>query len=445
MKSLALKKITLLSVLRFALPTIITMIFMSLYTIADGVLVARLIHTDAMSAVNIVYPLLSVVVAAGTMFGSGGTAIIARKLGEKKEKEARENFTFLILCAAALGVFISLVILCFLRPLLLLLGANEAVYAYCYDYTLPLVFFLPASILQLMFQTIFVAEGRPNLGLFVTVLAGIANIVLDYVFIRFFHMGIAGAGVATGIGYCIPALTGLLYFSFNKKGNLRFVKGKPDWAVLLKSITNGSSEMVTNISVSITTLMFNLIMMHFLGADGVAAISIVLYIDFMLIAINLGYAMGVAPLISYQYGAGNHDALQKLYRISIRFTLAFSCLTTAFTILFAKPLVSIFADPGTPVFLFAVEGMILYAIGYLTKGYNIFSSAMFTAFSNGKVSAVLSFTRTFGLLIFCTLLLTALFGVNGVWIATPIAEILSFFLCRYFCVKYKGVYHYVKK
>lgn len=442
MKSLANRKISFGSVFFFSLPTIINMIFMSLYTIVDGALVARLVSTDAMSAVNIVYPLLSVVVAVGTMFGSGGTAIIARKLGEGKKREACEKLTFLVVCAVSLGALISLLIFLFLRPLLFLLGASETIYGYCHAYTLPLLFFLPASILQLMFQTLFVAEGKPNLGLFVTVLAGLTNMVLDYVFMALLGTGIAGAAVATGLGYCLPALTGLIYFASNRRGNLFFVRFKPDWPLLLKSISNGSSEMVTNLSVSVTTLLFNLIMMHFLGADGVAAISIVLYLDFMLIAISLGYAMGISPLISYHYGAGNHESLQKLHRISLRFILLFSCGITAATILFSRPLVSIFTDTGSPVFSFAVEGIVLYAAGYLVKGYNIYSSAMFTAFSNGHISALLSFGRTFGLLVLCTLLLTALMGVRGIWLATPVAELISFFICRHFVVKYRSVYHY---
>ena len=220
------RKITIPSILKFALPSMVMMVVMSLYTVVDGMFVSRLVGTDAFSAVNIVYPLLSFVIALGTMFGTGITAIVSRKLGEGKQQEANENVTFITLFAVGLGIVITILSFVFLEKIIYMLGANEDIYAYCYAYAFPLLIFQPANILQLEFQSLFVANGKPHIGLTVTVAGGLANVILDYVFIGVFHMGIAGAAVATGIGYCIPAFFSIFYFTFNRKAQLHFVKHK---------------------------------------------------------------------------------------------------------------------------------------------------------------------------------------------------------------------------
>ena len=366
------RKITIPSILKFALPSMVMMVVMSLYTVVDGMFVSRLVGTDAFSAVNIVYPLLSFVIALGTMFGTGITAIVSRKLGEGKQQEANENVTFITLFAVGLGIVITILSFVFLEKIIYMLGANEDIYAYCYAYAFPLLIFQPANILQLEFQSLFVANGKPHIGLTVTVAGGLANVVLDYVFIGVFHMGIAGAAVATGIGYCIPAFFSIFYFTFNRKAQLHFVKPKMDWRVLLNSMTNGSSEMVSNLSGSITTFLFNIIMMRLVGNEGVAAISILLYLDFVLIAISLGYSMGVAPLFSYNYGGGHVRKLRKLYKISVGFCMGVGVVMTVGTLLFSGTLASVFAERGSRVYELATAGLMVYAFGYLFKGYNIF-------------------------------------------------------------------------
>ena len=435
------RKITIPSILKFALPSMVMMVVMSLYTVVDGMFVSRLVGTDAFSAVNIVYPLLSFVIALGTMFGTGITAIVSRKLGEGKQREANENVTFITLFAVGLGIVITVLSFIFLERLIYMLGADEDIYAYCYAYAFPLLFFQPANILQLEFQSLFVANGKPHIGLTVTVAGGLANVILDYVFIGVFHMGIAGAAVATGIGYCIPAFFSVFYFTFNRKAQLHFVKPKADWRVLLTSMTNGSSEMVSNLSGSITTFLFNIIMMRLVGNEGVAAISILLYLDFVLIAISLGYSMGVAPLFSYNYGGGNVAKLRKLYKISIGFCMG--VVMTVGTLLFSGNLAAVFARRGSQVYELATAGLLVYAFGYLFKGFNIFSSAMFTAFGDGKVSAVLSFMRTLVFLVIFLIGFSVLFGVNGVWSASVAAELMAFALAVFYTVKKRSVYHYL--
>lgn len=436
------RKITLPSLLRFTLPSIAMMVVMALYTVVDGTFVSRLLNTNAFSAVNIVYPLLSIAVAVGTMFGTGLTAIVSKKLGEGKYLEARQNLSFTLLFTAVLGIVMSLVCLLFLKDLLYLLGADDTIYKYCYDYAFPLTFFLPFSLLQLQFQTLFVADGKPQLGLISTVIGGVANVVLDYVFIAIFGMGIAGAAIATGIGYSLPAIYGIWHFTVQKKSLLHFVKPKADWRMLMRSVTNGSSEMVSNLSTSITTLLFNLIMMRYLGADGVAAIAIILYLDFVLIAISLGYSIGAAPLISYNYGKGDHVHLKKLFRISTAFSASIGIVMTIGTLLLKRPLSAVFAPQGSAVFELAVTGLQIYAFSYLFKCFNIFASAMFTAYSNGIISALLSFMRTLIFLVGCLLGLTKLFGIDGVWFATPVAEILAVIVSIAMTWKYRKTYHY---
>lgn len=429
------------SLLRFALPSIIMMVVMSLYTMVDGVFVAKLINTNAFSAVNLVYPIMSVVIAIGTMLGTGICAIIARKLGEHKQHEANENLTFIVVFAICLGIFITFICSLFLPQIITLLGADKSIFQYCIDYARPLLLFIPFGLVQLIFQSVFVANGKPNIGLLVTILGGVANIILDYIFISKLQMGIAGAAIATGIGYAIPAIYGILYFFFIRKHNFYFVMPKIDLHVLCKTLTNGSSEMISNLSASVTTFLFNILMMRYMGADGVAAISIILYLDFLLIAISLGYSMGIAPIIAYNYGANEHKKLHKIVKISTTFSFCVGVAMCSLTFVFAPYLVSFFAHEGI-VYDIAVIGMRIFCFSYLFKGFNVFSSALFTALSNGKISALLSFFRTFVFLTILLLALSAMMGMNGIWIAPVLAEICAILMSLYYVIKNKTTYHY---
>ena len=436
------RKIDIRSVLKFTLPSIVMMVVMSLYTVVDGTFVSRLVGTNAFSAVNIVYPMLSVTIGLGAMFGTGTTAIVAMKMGAGRQREACETLTFIVLVTIGIGAVSSLVSLVYLKEILYALGANDTIYEDCWNYALPLVFFFMANILQIQFQALYVADGKPQVGLVVTIAGGLANVVLDYVFIAWFHMGIAGAAAATGIGYSIPALYGLFYFGFNRKGSLHFVRPRINMRALGHAASNGSSEMVNYLSTSITTFLFNIIMMRLVGPDGVAAIAILLYLDFVLIAISLGYSMGVAPLISYYYGADRAGELKRLFRISAGFCGAVGIVMTSGTVLFAEQLAGIFTGRGTAVFELAAAGLRIYAFGYLFKSYNVFASAMFTAYGNGVVSAILSFMRTLVFLVVSLIGLSVLFGVEGVWYASPAAELPAMVLALYYTVKYRKKYRY---
>lgn len=442
------RRFTFGTLLKFAFPTIVMMVFMSLYTMVDGVFVARLISTNALSAVNIVFPVVSVLLAVGIMLATGGSAIVARKLGENNPKEAMKNFSLFALVGVALGAVISVATFLTLDPLLRFLGANEAIFELCRSYAVVLVWFAVPAILQMYFQTFFVTAGRPGLGLAITVVGGLSNIVLDYVFIAHLHMGIAGAAWATGIGYSIPALYGVYFFiragkgAEETKGSLYFSRPTWDAKALLQACTNGSSEMVTNLSSAVVTYLFNVAMMRYAGENGVAAITIVLYAQFLLTAVYLGYSGGVAPVISYNYGNGNSRQLKRLFRISMIFLGVGSVVTYAAANLFAGNIAGVFAPAGSDVYRLAVEGFRVFSACFLFMGVNIFASAMYTAFSNGAVSAGLSFLRTFVFIVLGIVFLPQVIGMTGIWVAVPFAELLAFLTSLACFVKLRSVYQY---
>lgn len=430
------------SLIRFALPTMIMMVFMSLYTIVDGIFISRFIGSNALSSSNIVYPVLNLVIAFGVMFATGGSALIAKKLGEKKEHEAREDFSLIVLVSLFLGIVILFIGNIGLTPLCRALGATDLLLENCRTYLSILLYFAPACILQLLFQTFFVAAGKPQYGLILTISGGIANMILDYVFMGPMGMGIMGAALATGIGQLIPTIAGLLYFTF-VKGSLYFVRPRFRIHTLTKSCTNGSSEMVTNISTAIVTYLFNIVMLKFLGEDGVAAITIVLYGQFLFNALYMGFSMGVAPVISYNYGRKDLPLLKRIFKICIAFVGVSSIIITV-TALFSSPyIVEIFTPKGTATYNIAKTGFFLFSFNYLFAGINIFASSMFTAFSDGAVSAGISFARTFLFIIASILLLPKFLGVAGVWLSVPAAECMSIFLSIYFFITRRNKYNYI--
>lgn len=433
--------ISLGALIRFTLPSMAMMVVMSLYTVVDGTFVSRLIGTDAFSAVNIVYPLVSLTVGLGTMFGTGLAAIVSRMQGQGEVDRANRTLSFVLVAGTVLGLICTLVSWIFLDPILIAMGANAEILDYCRAYAQPLLFFFAPNILQLTFQALYVADGRPGMGLGVTILGGLTNVALDYLFIAELGMDIAGAAVATGIGYTIPTLFGLWYF-VRGRGTLRFVRPTMAWRDLGAAAANGSSEMVSNLSTSVTTFLFNITMMRLLGSDGVAAISVLLYLDFVLIAMSLGYSLGVAPMISYCRGSGDVARLRKLFRLSFALTAGTGLCMTLATLLFADGLSAIFTPRGSSVYLLAVSGLRIYGISYLFKGVNVFSSALFTALEDGRTSALLSCMRTLVLLTGCLVTLTALFGVDGVWFAAPVAEGAALLLSLFFLLRYRKTYDY---
>lgn len=436
------KKITLGFILKFTLPTMIMMVFNSFYTMVDGGFVSNYVGTGALSAVNIVFPVINLVFAIGIMLATGGSAIVAKQMGEGNKPLARQSFTLITICGAVIGIVISIIAISFTKQIVLLLGANEAIYEYCYEYGFFISIFVVFAILQVLFQFFFVTAGKPEIGLISTIIGGVSNIVLDYLFIVVFGMGIKGAAIATGIGYVIPSVIGIIYFSGKKNRILCFEKPIFSSDLIIKTCINGSSEMVSNLAVAVTTFLFNIIMMKYLGEDGVAAMTIILYAQFLFTAIFLGYTSGVAPLFSFNYGANDKGRLKQLFKISIGFVIVCSILAFGFSVLLSGTVVGIFAKAGSSVYDLAMHGMYLFAVGFLFMGFNIFASGLFTSLSNGKISAILSFLRTFVFIIIAIAVLPILFEVNGVWISIPVAEFLALIVSVYYMVKFKKVYEY---
>ena len=300
-----------ISLLRFAFPTIVMMIFMGLYTIVDTIFVAQYVNTDALSSINIVCPIINLTVGLGTMLATGGNAIVSRKMGAGKQQEAKEDFTLLVITGAVIGFIILLSGTIWINRIIYILGANSVLFPYCKDYLMVLFLFIPANMLQTIFSNLFVTAGKPGLGFGLSILAGIANIVFDYVFIVLCDLGIMGAAIGTGFGYLIPTIAGITYF-IRSKGNLSFVRTRMKWSIVKESCLNGSSEMVSQLATAITTFLFNITMIRLLGEDGVAAITIIIYSQFLLNTLYIGFSMGIAPVIGFNYGKKN-STQQKRY------------------------------------------------------------------------------------------------------------------------------------
>ena len=411
------------ALLKFTAPTAVMMVFMALYQMVDGAFVAQFVGENALSALNIVYPVPSIMFAFSIMLSTGSSAIIARNMGEGNMHLARENFSFSVAVGLALGVAFALLGSLFMEPLLHLLGATPLLYPYCRGYLFVLMLASPLAVFQVLFQN--------YLCFF-----------FFYVFIVVFHMGVSGAALATAIGYAIPGLFGLIYFLVNRKGTLYFVKPVFRGRVLLHSCTNGASEMVSNLALAITTFLFNTLMLRYAGESGVAAITIVLYAQFLMTSVFFGFSTGVAPVVSFQYGSANTVQLKKVFRNSLMIIGVISVAVFGLSQLCSGPVIRVFVTPDSPVYAITSHGFALFSISFLFAGINIFASALFTAFSNGVVSAILSFLRTFVFLILSLLLLPWLWELDGIWLAVPVAEILALCISLFYLVKLKKVYHY---
>ena len=414
------------ALLKFAFPSIIMMIFMSLYTIVDGIFISRFLGSNALSSLNIVFPVINVVIAIATMLGTGGNAIISKYLGEGRDRDARECLTQLTVIGLAISLLLLVLTPIFLTPLCRALGSTDVLLADCRAYLSVSLLFAPACMLQTLFQSYLVTAGMPALGLFLTIGAGILNAILDYVLILVFPMGIAGAAIATGIGQSVPAVAGLFYFLLYRKG-LYFTRFRLHPKELFMACYNGSSEMVTQLSNAVITFLFNLIMLDLAGENGVAAITILLYGQFLFNAFYLGFSIGISPIVGFQYGAGNRKQLRSIYRTTFLFVLASSVALTVIAVISSTPLVSVFTrDPET--FTLADAGFRIFAFNFLFSGFNIASSGFFTALSNGRVSAIISFLRTLVFIVLSLLTLPRFFGITGAWLAIPVAEFLTLML-----------------
>lgn len=435
------KPVTLGNILKFAVPTIAMSVFMSFYTMVDGLFVSNLIGTSALSAINLTAPVIQVVTAISTMLATGGSAVIMKKMGEQKPKEAKEDFTFLILVNVVVGLVMTMLGYSLMETIFGSMGLSPDVANYCTSYLSRYLVFTIPILLMNNFTLYMIASEKATLSLVCSVSGGVLNIVLDYIFIGLLDMGISGAAIATGLGYSVTAVVGLFVFS-RKKSLLHFTKPAFRFKVLASAATNGCSEMATALVTGIITMMFNWTMLHYVGEDGVAAVTIIMYVLMFASSLYTGYSYGVAPMLSYYYGEKNHEKLKKLVFTSLKVIGVISLVTVAASFAATKPLVSIFARPDNPVYGLAVTGNRICTLALFFIGFNIFASGMFTALSNGIASAILAFSRSFVFMLITMLILPVILGVNGIWLATPVAELMALVLSALMFVKYRKRYQY---
>ena len=431
------------SLLVFALPTIVMMVFMSLYTMVDGIFVSNFVSPEALAGLNIVIPALSILVSISVMISAGGSVVISRKLGEGKEKEAREDLSFLVLLTVVFGAVVMVLGIIFAEPILYLLGATDELYDVAFDYYSVLILFTIPCLLQVQFQYFFVTAGAPNLGLGCVVAGGVSNVILDYVFIIPMGMDIQGAALATGIGYSIPAVVGICWVLFNKKGLLHFGAPRPRLKTLWESTVNGIASMIINLAGATVTWLYNRVIVVYLDEIGISAATIVLYARFAFNSVLSGYASGVAPVISFNYGRKDFEQVKLLFRTSLKAVLAGSAIVFAASILLRDGIVSLFASGEPELADLARRGIFLFAFSYLFNGVNTFAATLFSSLNNGKLSAFMAFMTTFVFLVAAMFGLPPLgLGVDGVWLAVPVAELLSLGLTIFLLKRKQSEYHY---
>ncbi len=428
--------------IRFVLPPVFMMIFTSIYSIVDGFFVSNFVNKTAFAAVNLIMPLLMILGAVGFMIGAGGTAIVAKTFGLGEKDLANRYFSFLTYFTVISGVVLALLGIVFARPVARLLGAEGEMLEYCVLYARIILAALPFFMLQNVFQSFFITAEKPKLGLFVTVLAGITNMVLDALFVAVFEWGLAGAALATALSQFVGGVIPLIYFAGKNTSTLKLGKTEFYGKTLLHTCTNGSSELLSNISSSIVTILYNAQLMRFAGEDGVAAYGAIMYVSFIFAAIFIGFAMGSSPIVSYNFGAGNKGELKSLYRKSLVIIGITSLSMTALSLMLSAPLSELFVGYDRDLYDLTFRGFIIYSFVFLTMGINIFGSAFFTALNNGVISAIISFLRTIVFQVAAVLLLPMVFELDGVWFSIIAADVLSLAVTLYFLVSKKKNYGY---
>lgn len=429
--------------IRFTLPTIAMMIFTSIYGVVDGVFVSNCVGSDAFAAVNLIMPVIMILGSTGFMIGTGGSAIVSKTLGEKKLEKASEYFSMLIYLCIVSGVILSAIGIIFIKPIAGLLGATDDIANNCIIYGRTVFFMMTGLFLQNAFQSFLVVAEKPKLGLAVTLLAGFTNMFLDFLFVYVLRLGVFGAAVATGISQFVGAIIPVIYFASGKNNILHLKKCRFNKDIIIKTCINGSSEMVTNMSMSLVNMLYNMQLMKYIGTNGVVAYGIIMYVGFIFSGTYIGYSLGSAPVISYHYGAGNKKELKSLFRHSIILLVISSVIMTLLAEVLAKYLAGIFVSYDKQLLELTTTAIRIYSVSYLISELNIFASSFFTALNNGFVSAAISFLRMFLFQIIMILLLPVIIGINGIWIAVTAAEALALVVSVIFVIINRKKYGYV--
>lgn len=411
--------------IRFTIPTITMMIFTSIYSVVDGIFVSNFVGSEPFAALNLIFPAVMMLGAVGFMIGTGGSALVAKTLGEGKQEQANRYFSMLILFDVLSGLVLTVLGLLALRRVAMLLGATGTMLEDCVLYGGILLLGNVAFMLQNSFQSFLVVAERPQMGLGISVLAGVTNMVFDFLLIYVFWLGLAGAAWATVLSQVVGGVVPLIFFLRKNSTPLRLVRCGFDGRALAKSCMNGSSEMVTNLSMSLVNMLYNMQLMKFAGSDGVAAYGIIMYVSFVFVATFLGYSIGVSPIVSFHYGAGNKEELKSLFRKSLVLIIASSVVLTGVAELLSGGLAGIFVSYDRDLLAMTTWAIRLYSISFLMNGVNIFGSAFFTALNDGRVSALISFLRTMLFQVSTILIMPLIWGLDGIWLAIVAAEVLA--------------------
>lgn len=428
--------------MRFTLPSIAMMIFTSIYGVVDGFFVSNFVGKTPFAAVNFIMPFLMILGAVGFMFGTGGSALIAKTMGEGDPDKAKRLFSLFVYVSAACGIVIAVLGIVLLRPIASLLGAQGVMLENCVAYGRIILLALPAFLLQYEFQSFFVTAEKPQLGLIVTVAAGVTNMVLDALLVAVFPFGLEGAAAATALSQCVGGVVPLVYFSRANTSRLRLVKTKYDGRALLKACTNGSSELMSNISMSVVSMLYNTQLIRYAGEDGVAAYGVLMYVNMIFLATFIGYSVGTAPVIGFHYGAQNHSELKSLLKKSLVIIGVFSAGMLAAGQALAKPLALMFVGYDQGLLDLTLRGFLIFSFSFLFAGLAIYGSSFFTALNNGLVSALISFLRTLVFQLAAVLIFPLFWEIDGIWFSIVAAEGMAAAVTVLFLLGNRKKYHY---
>lgn len=428
--------------LKYTVPSIIMMIFTSVYGVVDGFFVSNYTGKTSFAAVNFIMPVLMVLGCVGFMFGTGGGAVISKTMGEGDRKKANEIFTFIVIASAVLGTALAVIGMFVLKPLAVLFGADGRLLADSVFYGKIILAALPFYVLQFEFQCLFATAGKPKLGLFVTAAAGIANMVLDALFVAVLKWGLGGAAAATAISQVLGGIIPVIYFARKNTSLLRFVKFRFDGNVLFKTCTNGSSELMSNISMSVVSMLYNVQLMKYAGENGVAAYGVLMYVSMIFQAVFIGYSVGSAPIIGYNYGAQNHSELKVLLKNGFLFIGICAVFMFAAGELLSRPLSLMFVGYDEELLDMTAHAFSIFSFSFLLSGFSIFGSSYFTALNDGLTSALISFLRTLVFQIAAVLLFPIIFDLDGIWFSIVAAEIMSVTVTMLFLILKRKKYGY---
>uniref|UniRef100_UPI0031B5E1FF MATE family efflux transporter n=1 Tax=Clostridioides difficile TaxID=1496 RepID=UPI0031B5E1FF len=428
--------------LKFTFPTIIMLVISSIYGVVDGYFVSNFVGKTAFTAVNFIMPFLLILGCVGFLFGTGGGALIAKTMGEGKKEEANEQFSLLIVTSAGCGIILAVSGIVTMPWIASAMGADGQLLTDSILYGCVVIIAIPAYILQCEFQCLFATAEKPKLGLYVAIMAGITNIVLDALFITVFKWGLVGAALATAIGQYVGGIIPLLYFSRQNNSLLKFKKPKFDCDVLKKTVANGSSELMTNVSTSVVSMLYNAQLLKYAGEDGVASYGVLLYVALLFQAVFIGYSVGTAPIISYHYGAKNYDELKNLRKRSLIVIICFAVFMFIIGEFLSKPIAFIFVGYDNNLMEMTLRAFMIYSFSFLFSGFGVFGSSFFTALNDGLTSALIAFMRILVFQVVSVLIFPIFWGVNGIWFSIVGAEILATIMTAFFIIRKQKKYHY---